>query len=56
MVKRTYGLPNRFKGYLENKPKYVDWKVVAGGKISSIQTYDVVFDDYDLKIRQIGMK
>ena len=40
--------------YLENKPKYINWKVVAGNRqLSFYEAYDVVFDDYDLKIRKI---
>ncbi len=39
--------------YLLNKPKKIGWKVIAGGKLSQIQRYDLIFDDYDLKIRQL---
>lgn len=40
--------------YLLNKPKRINWKIVAGEELSKIQMYDLVFDDYDLKIRQIA--
>ena len=41
-------------GYLENKPKFIRWKVVAGSReLSFYESYDVVFDDYDLRIRKI---
>jgi hypothetical protein len=37
--------------YLNRKPKVIRWKVVAGPPLTPIQSYDVVFDAYDLKIR-----
>ena len=43
--------------YLEkNKPKTIWWTVVApkGAKLTVLQDHDVIFDDYDLKIRQIN--
>lgn len=42
--------------YLQNKPKYLRWKVVAGPPdycLDYLQTYDLIFDDYDLKIRKL---
>jgi len=34
------------------KPKFIHWKVIAGDpKLSFYESYDVVFDEYDLKIR-----
>lgn len=42
--------------YLYNAPKIIRWKVVASAprvKLSPLQQYDLVFDKYDLKIRQI---
>ena len=36
-------------------PKKIWWEVIAprGAKLSILQEYDVVFDDYDMKIRQL---
>lgn len=42
--------------YLHNRPIKIHWKVVAGGELSPAQKYDLVFDDNDLKIRQIYTK
>jgi hypothetical protein len=39
--------------YLQNKPKYINWKVIAGPKLHFLQMYDVIFDDIDLKIRKL---
>lgn len=39
--------------YLNNKPVRIYWDVVAGGKLSEIQMSDLVYDDFDCKIRQI---
>ena len=39
--------------YLKNKPIRIYWKVVAGGELTPIQRYDVIFDENDLKKRQI---
>jgi len=39
--------------YILDKPKRINWVVIAGPGLSPIQSYDLVFDDYDLKIRQI---
>lgn len=41
--------------YLQNKPWKIWWKAVApaGAKLSQLQEYDLIFDDYDLKIRKI---
>ena len=41
--------------YLMNKPTKIWWKVIApkGAKLSQLQEYDLVFDDYDLKIRKL---
>lgn len=46
--------PKVVTNYLLNKPKKINWKVIAGPELSAIQQYDLVFDDYDLKIR--GLK
>lgn len=51
---------SRFKGsnnYLLNKPKTIWWKVVAGPpeyKLDILQEYDLIFDEYDLKIRKLS--
>lgn len=41
--------------YLAAKPKIINWKVISpvGVRLSSLQDHDVVFDDYDLKIRKL---
>lgn len=42
--------------YLNNKEKVIRWQIVAGppeARLSPIQTYDVVFDEKDLKLRQM---
>lgn len=40
--------------YLLNKPKTIRWEVVAGDReLSYYEAYDLVFDQYDLNIRQI---
>jgi hypothetical protein len=39
--------------YLGLKPKKVNWRVVAGPRVSYIQSYDLVFDEFDCKIRQL---
>ncbi len=53
--KHKLRLPRGSMNYLGNKPRIVNWKVIAGGELSAIQKYDVIFDDYDLKIRQIAV-
>lgn len=43
--------------YLENKPKYLYWQVVATGrKVDSRELRDLVYDERDLKIRGIDPK
>ena len=38
--------------YLYNKPKTLRWKVIAGEReLSFYETYDIIFDKKDLKIR-----
>lgn len=41
--------------YLARKPKRLRWKVVAGNEfgLDYYQTYDLIYDDYDLKIRKL---
>lgn len=41
--------------YLTNKPKRLKWKIVAGNEygLDYYQTYDLIYDDYDLKIRKL---
>lgn len=41
--------------YLYNEPKTIKWKVITpeGAKLSVLQDHDLIFDDYDLKIRKI---
>lgn len=38
---------------LYNKQTVVRWKVVAGGELTEIQKYDVLFDEKDYEIRQL---
>lgn len=41
--------------YLLNKPKTIKWEIIAGDReLSYYEAYDLVFDDYDLKLR--GLK
>lgn len=52
MVKNTEKHANLH--YLYNTPKIVYWKVVAGNReLSTYERYDLIFDDYDYKIRKI---
>ncbi len=38
--------------YLKTKPRRIHWEVIAGNPyLSPTERYDVVYDDYDLKIR-----
>jgi hypothetical protein len=39
--------------YLNNKPKFIHWKVVAGPELSFYEMYDVIFDEKDLRIRRL---
>lgn len=40
--------------YLRNKPKRLKWKVVAGDDdLDYYQSYDLIFDANDLKIRKL---
>lgn len=41
--------------YLFNQPTRINWKIVAGGDLHPIQMYDLVFDEYDYKIRKMEM-
>lgn len=42
--------------YLNNPPKRIDYHIIAGPPVHPIQRYDLVYDDYDLKIRGINTK
>jgi hypothetical protein len=41
--------------YLLNRPKTIWWKVVSPpeARLSILQDHDLIFDDYDLKIRKL---
>ena len=42
--------------YLENKPKKINYKIIAGppgAKLSSLQDHDLIYDAQDLKIRKL---
>lgn len=41
--------------YLKNKPSRIRWKVVAGDRydLDYYQGYDLIYDEYDLKIRRL---
>lgn len=44
------------KSYLELKPYKIWWNIIAGPpgyKLDILQEYDLIFDDYDLKIRKL---
>lgn len=38
---------------LFNKPKRINWKIIAGSELHPIQMYDVVFDEKDYLDRQL---
>jgi hypothetical protein len=45
--------------YLNNKPKNIYWKVIAGPsgyKLSVLQDHDLIFDQKDLDIRRLSLK
>ncbi len=43
--------------YLNNKPKNINWVVIAGNrKLSVLEDHDVIFDQKDLDIRRIDIK
>lgn len=41
--------------YLTNKPKRLFWKVIApaGAKLEYLQESDLIYDQYDLRIRKL---
>lgn len=40
--------------YLYNTPKTIRWEIIAGDReLSYYEAYDLIFDDYDLKIRNV---
>jgi hypothetical protein len=42
--------------YLKKKPKRLNWKVIAGPpgfELSSLQEYDLIFDEFDLRMRKL---
>ena len=41
--------------YLNNRPYRIWWRVIApkGAKLSILQENDLIYDDYDLRIRKI---
>lgn len=39
--------------YLSKEAVMIRWKIVAGGELHPIQMYDLIYDEYDCKIRQI---
>lgn len=49
-------LPFKNLDYLQNKPYKVWWNVVVPKdyKLSILQEYDLIFDDYDLRIRKLS--
>lgn len=42
-------LPNYIKNVEKGYPKTVYWKVVAGKNLSWIQSYDLLYDEKDIK-------
>ena len=56
---RSKTINNKRLGYWKETekpyPKTIWWEVVApkGAELSMMQDHDVVFDDYDMKIRQL---
>lgn len=42
--------------YLFNKPKNINWVVIAGNrKLSVLEDHDVIFDQKDLDIRKLNI-
>lgn len=40
--------------YLQNKPKFIRWTVVAGNReLNFYESYDLILDEHDLKIRHL---
>ena len=39
--------------YLYNKPQYVNYQIIAGPRPDDVCLRDIVFDAYDLQIRQL---
>jgi hypothetical protein len=39
--------------YLQNKPKTIRWKVIAGSPLTYYESYDLIFDKHDLRIRKL---
>lgn len=41
--------------YLYNKPTTIYWNVIApkGYRLSVLEDHDLIYDDYDLKIRKL---
>lgn len=54
-VQASYALDKELH-YLYNKPRYIKWKVITGSKISFYESYDLVYDDKDLRIRRLNGK
>lgn len=42
--------------YLYNKPKVIAWRRIVGPELDYCQMHDLVFDDYDYRIRQLTYK
>lgn len=42
--------------YLNEIPVRINYRIVAGGGLHPIQMYDIIFDDYDYKIRGMERK
>ncbi len=42
--------------YLYNIPKIIVWKRIVGPELDYCQMHDVVFDQYDYKIRQLSFQ
>ncbi len=40
--------------YLKNKPRTIRWEIIAGTReLSYYESYDLVYDQYDLKMRHL---
>lgn len=48
-------LPDYIKTAESPFPKKIFWKVIAGPPLSEIQSYDIVYDEKDLRIRGMEM-
>lgn len=59
MQRKSYPRPSKadYGHIYKNDPKTIYWRVVAGNRrLSVLEDHDLIFDDYDLKIRKMNLK